>query len=58
MDGGVDRLLLALGDTRANRALVAGMGEAMSTLLPIRGRAALAALGSEHDPGGSLMILV
>jgi transcriptional regulator with XRE-family HTH domain len=57
-DGGVDRLLLALADTRANRSFVAGMGEALRDIVPIRQSAARAALRSGVDPGAGLLLVV
>jgi transcriptional regulator with XRE-family HTH domain len=57
-DGGVDRLILALADTRHNRALLRLAGEDLRTMFPLQGREAMEALTSGTDPGCNLLILV
>ncbi len=57
-DGGVDRLILFLADTRANRALLRVAGDALRVMFPLQGRTALAALRSPADPRCNLLLLV
>ena len=57
-DGGVDRVVLVLADTRRNRQLMREVGGSLRGSFPIQGSAALAALASPNDPGGNLLVLV
>jgi transcriptional regulator with XRE-family HTH domain len=57
-DGGVDRVVLVLADTRRNRHLMREVGEALRGSFPLQGDAALAALRSSNDPGCNLLVLV
>jgi transcriptional regulator with XRE-family HTH domain len=57
-DGGVDRVILLLGDTRANRAFVVERAGSLKAGFPVEGRAALAALRRGLDPGGDAIVLV
>jgi transcriptional regulator with XRE-family HTH domain len=57
-DGGVDRLILVLADTRHNRTVVRTIGLELRRAFPIQGRTARAALRSAVDPGGDLLIVV
>jgi transcriptional regulator with XRE-family HTH domain len=56
-DGGIDRLILVLADTRANRALLRLIGDSVRDSYPIQGRAARVALRSIGDAGGDLLLL-
>jgi transcriptional regulator with XRE-family HTH domain len=55
-DGGVDRLILLLSDTRSNRAFLRVAGATLAADFPIPGRAALRALSEGRDPGGSAIV--
>lgn len=57
-DGGVDRMILVLADTRHNRAVVRTIGLELRRAFPVQGRTARAALRSAVDPGGDLLIVV
>jgi hypothetical protein len=57
-DGLVDRVVLALADTRHNRALMRLAGDSLRDAFPIQGRAARQALRSASDPGADLLVLV
>ena len=57
-DGHVDQVLLVLRDTRWNRAVVREHGDYLRSAFPIDRRAALAALGAGHDPGGNALLLL
>ena len=57
-DGHVDRLILALANTRHNRALLRLAAEDLRPMFPLQGREAVAALKSPQDPGCNLLILV
>ena len=57
-DGKVDRLVLAVADTRANREALRELGPALRTSFPLQGSAARAALRSGRDPGCNLLIVV
>lgn len=57
-DGHVDRLLLVLLDSHANRRAVREAGEALRSELPLDGRAIRRALREGRDPGaGGLLFL-
>jgi transcriptional regulator with XRE-family HTH domain len=57
-DGGVDRVVLVLADTRHNRQLLREAGESLRGSFALQGNAALAALTSSKDPGCNLLVLV
>jgi transcriptional regulator with XRE-family HTH domain len=57
-DGGVDRVVLVLANTRRNRLLWRHVGESLRGSFPLQGDAALAALRSAKDPGCNLLVLV
>ena len=57
-DGQVDRILLVLLDSHANRRAVREAGEALRAELPLDGRALRRALREGRDPGaGGLLFL-
>lgn len=56
-DGRVDRVLLAMADTRHNRRILRIAGEDLRGLFPVQGRAARNALHEARDPGGNLLLL-
>ena len=56
-DGGVERMVLALADTRHNRALLRLAGDDVRVAFPLQGRPAVAALKAAHDPGCDLLVL-
>jgi transcriptional regulator with XRE-family HTH domain len=56
-DGGVDRLILVLADTKANRRFVREHGDALRPSFPLQGPGAKAALRSARDPGCDLLVL-
>ena len=55
-DSGVDRIILVLSDTAANRQAVADAGPALDAAFPMRGRRVFAALRSGEDPGGNALL--
>jgi len=57
-DGAVDRVVLALPNTRHNRRLLRDEGDSLRGSFPIQGHAALALLTSPVDPGANLLLLV
>lgn len=57
-DGGVDRVVLLLGDSRHNRSLLREHGNALAARFPVPGRRALELLAAGVDPGGSAIILL
>jgi transcriptional regulator with XRE-family HTH domain len=57
-DGGVDRVILVLADSRANRELMRTAGESLRASFPLQGQAALDAIRSGIDPGCNLLVLV
>jgi transcriptional regulator with XRE-family HTH domain len=57
-DGGVDRLILLLADTRGNRAFLRAHGDVLRVRFPVPGRTAMAALEAGQDPGGNAIILL
>lgn len=57
-DSGLDRAVILVSDTRANRAALASAGSGIAANYPIRGRAALAALRAGRDPGGNSIIVL
>lgn len=56
-DGGVERMLHALADTRHNRALLRLAGDDVRVTSPLQGRPAVAALRAARDPGCDLFVL-
>ena len=57
-DGGADRVILLLADTRHNRALVAGPGASLRHRFPLDGRRALELLAAGVDPGMNALVLI
>ncbi len=57
-DTGVDRVILVLSDTAANRRAARDAGPALDAAFPVRGRRLLDALRSGADPGGNGLIFV
>jgi transcriptional regulator with XRE-family HTH domain len=57
-DGGVERLVLLVADTRANRAALMGAGEGLQQMFPLKQGVLLAALRSGTDPGGSGIVIL
>jgi transcriptional regulator with XRE-family HTH domain len=57
-DGGVDRLILLLADTRTNRRFVREASPTLAERFPVSGRDALRALAEARDPGGDALILL
>jgi hypothetical protein len=57
-DGGVDRLILVLADSRANRRLIRTVGEGLRSSFPLQGAAANAAIRSVADTRCNLLVLV
>lgn len=57
-DGGVDRVVLLLGDSRHNRSLLRDHADALLVHFPVPGRRALELLGAGVDPGGSAVVLL
>jgi transcriptional regulator with XRE-family HTH domain len=57
-DGVVDRVLLVVADTRANRDAIAGAADVLSAAYPVSARVALAALAAGRDPGGDALIVL
>lgn len=57
-DGGVDRVILLLADTRSNRAFVRDWRKELAVNFPVPGRVALKALREGRDPGGDAVILI
>jgi len=56
-DGGVDRLILVLADTKANRRFLRLASEDLGSLFRLQGRDAARALRSSVDPGCNLIVL-
>lgn len=57
-DGGVDRLMLLLPDTRHNRTFVRGLTGGFRASFPIPGRRAHELLRAGADPGGDAILLM
>lgn len=57
-DGGVERLILVLSDTRPNRDAVRAVGVGLTSELPLDGRALLPALRAGRDPGADGLLFV
>ena len=57
-DGGVDRVILLMPDTRHNRAFLRNAGEGFRADFPVPGRQALERLVAGEDPRGNDIILI
>ena len=57
-DGGMDRLVLVVLDSRANRSVLRTGGAQLQLRFPIPGARALELLAAGVDPGGNAMILL
>lgn len=57
-DGGVDRLVLLVAETRSNRAALIGAGAGLQQMFPLQQRAVLTALRDGEDPGGSGIVIL
>jgi hypothetical protein len=57
-DGGVDRVLLLVADTRHNRHVLRLAADEFAAAFPIRGRDALEALLAGRRPAGSSVVLL
>jgi transcriptional regulator with XRE-family HTH domain len=56
-DGGADRLILLLADTRSNRAFLREFGPSFAAEFPTPGATALSALERGMDPGDAIILL-
>jgi transcriptional regulator with XRE-family HTH domain len=56
-DGGVDRMILVMSDTRGNREAVRLFESELRAAFPVPGRVGLARLATGQDPGGDFLIL-
>ena len=57
-DGGMDRIILLVADTRANREALSAYGEALQARFPVARSRALELLGAGADPGGNALIVL
>jgi hypothetical protein len=57
-DGRAEILILLVADTRANRAALAAIRPSLHALLPLDGRAILAALRAGQKPAGSGLVML
>lgn len=57
-DGGVDRLVMVVADTRSNRAAVREAEDILRSVFPVPARIAMDALARGIDPGGDALILI
>jgi transcriptional regulator with XRE-family HTH domain len=57
-DGGVDRLVLLLADTRHNRSFLRAAGRGFHDAFPVPGPVALERLAAGRDPGGNAIVLL
>jgi transcriptional regulator with XRE-family HTH domain len=57
-DGGVDRIILLLAETRANSAALAAGREYLRARFPLDTRAVLRALGDGRDPGANGIVVL
>jgi len=57
-DGGLDRLILLVLDSRSNRDVVRLHGDILAARFPVSGLRALELLGAAVDPGGNVLILL
>jgi transcriptional regulator with XRE-family HTH domain len=56
-DGGADRLILLLADTRNNRVFMRDYGATLASVFPAPGATALEALQRGDDPGDAIILL-
>jgi len=56
-DGGIDSVILVLGDTRHNRRLARLHADELAMTLPVPGRRAMELLAAGVHPGGSALVL-
>jgi hypothetical protein len=56
-DGGVDRVILLIADTRSNRTFLREFGPTLAAQFPVPGRIALRALERGRDPGDAIVLL-
>lgn len=57
-DLGVDRLVLLISDTNANRAVIRAAGPILRESFPIGTRQAIGAMAAGEDPGGDPLIIL
>jgi len=57
-DSGIDRVILLLSATRANRAALRAAQASVHEMFPVPARVALHALADGRDPGGSAILLL
>lgn len=57
-DGGMDRMILLVGDTRANRDALRAYGGPIVARFPVPGRRALELLAAGVDPGGNALVVL
>ena len=57
-DGGMDRVLLLVLDSRSNREIVRAHGDVLSVRFPVNGLRALELLGAGVDPGGNALVIL
>jgi transcriptional regulator with XRE-family HTH domain len=57
-DSGIDRVILLVSATRANRAALRAAQASVHEMFPIPARVALRALAEGRDPGGSAIIML
>ena len=57
-DAGVERLVLLVADTRANRAALMGAGAGFQQMFPLPARAVLSALRDASEPAGSGIVIL
>jgi transcriptional regulator with XRE-family HTH domain len=57
-DGGMDRLVLVVLDSRSNRDTIRSHSDILATRFPVASRRALELLGAGVDPGGNALIVL
>ena len=57
-DGGMDRLVLLVLDSRSNREVVRAYGDLLALRFPVQGTRAMELLGAGVDPGGNVLVLL
>lgn len=57
-DGGMDRVILLVADTRHDREVVRAHADGLATRFPVPGKRALELLRAGVDPGGNALILL
>jgi transcriptional regulator with XRE-family HTH domain len=57
-DGGKDRTLLVISDTRRKRSILRSAGDVLRVRFPVRSGIALAELARGTDPGGNALIVL